>query len=91
MGSEMCIRDRYEEKLGVLGGLIRDVWLLVNGAADTAVLNVEIVDELRRLSQEIDSRTLSAWLAEIETLNENFIVNVNKKIATDALVVGMAS
>ena len=83
-------KDEYEEKLGVLGGLIRDVWLLVNGAADTAVLNVEIVDELRRLSHEIDSRTLSAWLAEIETLNENFIVNVNKKIATDALVVGMA-
>ena len=83
-------KDEYEEKLGVLRGLIRDVWLLGNGAADSAILNVEIVDELRRLSQEIDSRTLSTWLGEIETLSENFIVNINKKIATDALVVGMA-
>ena len=83
-------KDEYEEKLEVLRALIHDVWLLANGAADSAVLNVEMIDELRRLSSEIDPRTLSRWLGEIETLNENFIVNLNKKIATDALVVGMA-
>lgn len=83
-------KDEYEEKLGVLRGLIHDIWLLGNGADDAAILNVEIVTELRRLSEEIETATLSEWLAEIETLNENFVVNVNRKIATDALVVGMA-
>lgn len=83
-------KDEYEETLEVLRGLIHDVWLLGNGATDSAILNVEIVDELRRLSSEIDSRRLAEWLADIEELQQSFIVNVNRKIATDALVVGMA-
>jgi DNA polymerase-3 subunit delta' len=82
-------KDEYEETLDVLRGLIHDVWLLRNGGRD--ILNVEIVDELRRLSEQIDSPTLSNWLTEIETFSENFIVNINKKIATDALFVAMAA
>lgn len=83
-------KDEYEEKLEVLRGLTHDVWVLGNGADESAILNVEIVAELRKLSETIDSRTLSGWLTEIETMYENFIVNINRKIATDALVVGMA-
>ena len=82
-------KDEYEETLEVLRGLIHDVWLLRNGGAD--ILNVEIIDDLRRLADQIDSPTLASWLTEIETLNENLIVNINKKIATDALFVAMAA
>ena len=89
--SEFDFGDEDEEKVEVLRDLIRDVWVLGNGAAESEILNVEIGDELKKLSETIDSRTLSGWLSEIETMHENFIVNINKKIATDALVIGMAS
>ncbi|MEO8041713.1 MAG: DNA polymerase III subunit delta' [Acidobacteriota bacterium] len=82
-------KDEYEEKLGVLQTLIHDVWLLVN-AADVEILNSEIEAELIQLSRQVSSPTLARWLGEIEVMSENFIVNINRKIATDSLFVEMA-
>lgn len=82
-------KDEYEEKLGILQSLIHDVWVLVTGA-DVAILNTEIEAELVQLSRQVSSPTLARWLDEIEAMSENFIVNINRKVATDALFVEMA-
>jgi DNA polymerase-3 subunit delta' len=83
-------KEEYDEKLEILRGLVHDVWILKNDVSESEVLNIEVVADLRNLSQQIDSADLAGWLAAIETLNENFAVNVNRKIATDALFVSMA-
>jgi DNA polymerase-3 subunit delta' len=83
-------KDEYEETLEILQGLIHDVWLIRNRAADAAILNSDIRNELTELAAASASQSLAAWLDEIEILKENFIVNINRKIATDSLFVSMA-
>lgn len=83
-------KDEYEEKLGILQSLIHDVWVLVTGA-DVEILNSEIESDLVQLSRQVSSPTLARWLAEIEAMSENFIVNINRKVATDALFVEMSA
>jgi DNA polymerase-3 subunit delta' len=82
-------KDEYEEKLGILQSLIHDVWVLVTGA-DVEILNSEIEAELNHVSQQVSSPTLARWLDEIEAMSETFIVNINRKVATDSLFVQMA-
>ena len=84
-------KDEYEETLEILQSLVHDVWLIRNHASEGSILNIDIRNELAQLAGSSTSRSLAAWLEEIETLKENFIVNINKKIATDALFVGMAA
>ena len=84
-------KDEYEETLEILQALVHDVWLLRNQAGEAAILNTDIRNELSELAKSSTSQSLAAWLEEIETLKENFIVNINRKIATDALFVGMAA
>ena len=84
-------KEEYDEKLVILQDLIHDVWLLRNGARREDILNLEIASDLAELADQVESPTLSSWLAEIETMKENFIVNLNRKVATDALFVGMVA
>ena len=84
-------KEEYDETLLILQGLIHDVLLLRNGAQGDAIHNSEILSELDPLADKIDSATLAAWLAEIETMRENFLVNLNRRIATDSLFVNMAA
>lgn len=84
-------REEYEEKLAILRDLIHDVWLLQNGGDETGVLNIEVLDELSELSGRASSEMLAGWLADIETLYESFEVNINRKVATDALFLRMSA
>jgi DNA polymerase III subunit delta' len=84
-------KEEYEETLEILQGLVHDVWLIRNQANDTAILNSDIPNELTELAQSTTAQSLAAWLEEIEALKESFIVNVNKRIATDSLFVTMAA
>lgn len=84
-------KEEYEEKLEILQGLIHDVWLLRNGANEDAILNIDIKSELLPLADNTSSPTLSSWLDEIEELQESFLVNVNKRIASDSLFITMAA
>jgi len=83
-------KDEYEENLGILQGLIHDVWLLRNGAGESEILNADIKAELSQLAEAAAATALAQWLGEIETMQENFIVNINRRIATDSLFVAMA-
>ncbi len=84
-------KEEYEEKLGILQTLTHDVWLLRNGGDEGEVLNLDIKPELIKIAEATNSSTLAHWLGEIETIQENFIVNINKKVATDALFIEMAA
>jgi len=84
-------KEDYEENLAILESLIHDTWLLKNGVGRDKILNTEIADELAALAKAVSSPKLAAWLGEIETMRENFIVNLNRRVATDGLFLSMAA
>ena len=83
-------KEAFEENLGILESLIHDVWLLVTMGDKTRVANTDLADTLASLAENAAFADLPAWLTDIQTMRENLIVNINRKIATDALFVSMA-
>jgi DNA polymerase-3 subunit delta' len=84
-------KEYYENYLEILQTLIHDVWALRLNQAEEAIVNADLKDKLKLLAENAESRRLALWLTEIETLRENLSVNVNRKIATDALFMQMAN
>lgn len=81
-------KDDYEKHLDTLQTLIHDIWTLKIGG--TEIINADIENHLKRFAENANSKKLSNWLTEIELMRERFAVNINKKIATDALFMQMA-
>lgn len=83
-------KDDYEEYLKILQTLIHDVWSVKLGAGDEKILNFDLSNQLKNFAEQADSQNLARWLSEIEIMREQFAVNINRKIATDALFMQMA-
>jgi DNA polymerase III subunit delta' len=83
-------KDDYEFYLEILQTLIHDVWVLKVGADEKTLVNVDLKTPLQKIAAAAASTRLAAWLSEIESLRETLAVNVNRKIATDALFTQMA-
>ncbi len=84
-------KDSYNASLEILENLIHDVWKLTLGESEENIVNADIKNNLKKLAEKAESKRLAAWLTEIETMRKNFNVNLNKKIATDALFIQMAN
>ena len=86
-------RDRadYEESLAILQTLIRDAWALRLGRPADAITNHDIVSDLQEIADELSNQKATAWLSLIEELRGALEVNINKKIASDGLVLRMAA
>ena len=84
-------KDIYETNLEILQTLIHDLWVMRNGADAKVLVNIDLVNDLQKFAERAESRKLAAWLSEIETLREQLAVNLNRKIATDALFMQMAN
>ena len=84
-------RDEYEELLDVLEVLIRDVWSLSLGRAKETIVNLDILEQLQRIADELRSPKASSWLRQIEELRGALEVNINRKVASDALLFAMAA
>ena len=83
-------KDEYESSLDILEALIRDAWLLGLGARDEQVVNEDLRTQLVKIGQSIDSQRAARWISRIEELREQLVVNVNRKVATDALFLSLA-
>jgi len=84
-------KDRFEENLAIIESLIRDIWMIKNGAHKDGVCNFDIFDNLHKMATHIDPKKLAASLAEIESLRSALIVNINRKTATDTLFLKMSA
>lgn len=84
-------KDAYEDYLNALQTLIHDVWTLRLGADEFSIINRDYKTHLKILAERADAGRLARWLSEIEAISELFAVNLNRKIATDALFMQMAS
>jgi len=83
-------KDEYEPLLDVLETLVHDVWMLTLGASRDRLVNEDLHDHLSRVSARLTSRRAARWLSQIETLRDRLAVNINRKVATDALFLAMA-
>ena len=84
-------KERFEENIDILESLIHDIWTLGVSSDATRVANTDMADELSKLAANAVNRDLPAWLIEIETMRDNFAVNINRKIAADSLFMTMTT
>lgn len=82
-------RDEYEQLLEVLEALIRDAWALSLGRPKESIVNLDVADQLQRIAVELKSSQAAAWLKQIEELRGALEVNINRKIASDAMLFAM--
>ena len=81
-------KDRFEENVGILQTLVRDLFAIRAGVSE--IVNLDIANDLADLAEEAGTVRLSAWQLEIEDLLASLNVNVNKRVAVDGLFVSMA-
>lgn len=84
-------KENFEENLDVLESLIHDIWSLATAGDTSRIINADIIEQLRSLAENSKPARLTNWLAEIESMRMNFIVNINRRVATDALFTKMAA
>src|SRR2546426_5200726 len=83
-------RGEYEQTLDVLEILIRDAWALVLGRSQETIINNDLLDDLKKIAAELKSEQAASWLSQIKELRAALIVNINRRIASDALMLAMA-
>jgi DNA polymerase-3 subunit delta' len=83
-------KDEFEPRLDVLETLVRDAWLLSLDPA-AKIVNEDIRDRLARLGAGFESRRAADWMARIRELRGQLAVNINRRVATDALFLSMAA
>jgi DNA polymerase-3 subunit delta' len=84
-------KEFLEEDIDTLEALLHDVWLIRCGSDASKVANPDLFENLSDLAKMPPSVEIPSWLAAIEEMRGNFAVNINRKIATDALFAHMCS
>jgi DNA polymerase-3 subunit delta' len=83
-------KDDYEPRLDLLTGLIHDVMVLQLATGRLSIVNEDVRADLAKPAKSISPQKTASWLKMIENHKRGFQVNINKKIATDALFLQMA-
>ncbi|HKP36094.1 MAG TPA: DNA polymerase III subunit delta' [Pyrinomonadaceae bacterium] len=84
-------REDFEQLLDVFEVLIRDAWALALGRPADSIVNTDLVRELQQIAAELRSDQAALWLTQIEELRGALEVNLNRRIASDALLMSMSS
>ena len=82
-------KDEYEPRLSVLETLLHDVWTLSLGARDESLANDDLRENLARVGTRLESNQIARCLSQIESHRRKLDVNINRKVATDALFLRM--
>ncbi len=86
-------RKEYEESLGSIIALLRDLVVIAVGAvgAETVgVVNIDVLDRLRELASRVGPARLINWIELFSDLRRQQRVNVNRQLATESLLLGAA-
>jgi DNA polymerase-3 subunit delta' len=84
-------RHEYEQRLDALETLIRDAWALALGRPGETIVNRDLLTSLQQIADKTTSGQAAAWLGQIEELRGTLEVNINRRVASDALLMTMAS
>jgi DNA polymerase-3 subunit delta' len=83
-------KEEYEPRLDLLATLIHDAWALALGGKDQEVINEDLRPQLSKIVSRIEGSRAARWLSQIENHRRGLDVNINRKVATDALFLSMA-
>lgn len=83
-------KDEYEPRLDLLETLIHDAWSLSLGEAVERLVNPDLLVRLREIAAKTGPQRPARWLSRIELHRRGLEVNINRKVSTDALLLGMA-
>ncbi|MEO8648310.1 MAG: DNA polymerase III subunit [Acidobacteriota bacterium] len=89
--SDVENRSVFDENMALLQTLIHDVWMLNLGAGHDRLMHPDLASEHARFAEMADERDLRSWLLEIEAVCQQAEVNVNRRIAADALFMKMSA
>ena len=84
-------KETFEESIDVLASLLHDVWTIRVSRDASRAVNTDIHNRLTELAANPAAANIPAWLTDIDAMRENFLVNINRKIAADALFIGMTA
>jgi DNA polymerase-3 subunit delta' len=88
--SDAKSKEDFEPRLDALALVAHDLWLLALGAAAPRLVNQDIGERLSRVAQGLRPARPARWLARVEELRSQLSVNVNRRVASDALLLSMA-
>jgi DNA polymerase-3 subunit delta' len=83
-------KEEYEPRLEVLETLIHDAWSLALDAKAERLVHRDLAAQLKKIAARVSSRRAARWLSQIETHRRGLEVNINRKVATDALFLAMS-
>lgn len=84
-------KDVFEDAIGILQSLVRDVFALRSGAELSKLANSDMADDLAKIAANAQTAVIERWTFEIEELLAGLNVNLNRRMAGDALFVKMAA
>jgi DNA polymerase-3 subunit delta' len=84
-------RGEYEQRLDVLETLIRDAWALALKRPEETIVNSDLLNDLRQIATDLKSSQAASCLSQIEELRAALEVNINRRVASDALLLTMAT
>ncbi len=79
-------KDDFEKALDLLASLLRDMFLLAAGGSRDAITNIDAADRLEELAPKIELKRLIGWVAKFDELRAKMKININRQIATEALL-----
>ncbi|HZI18474.1 MAG TPA: DNA polymerase III subunit delta' [Pyrinomonadaceae bacterium] len=82
-------KDEFEPRLDALETLARDLWLLAHGGGEGRLVNADLGERLARLAERLPPARAARWVERIEELRGRLAVNVNRRVAADALLLSL--
>ena len=82
-------KDDFELYLDVLEALAFDVVRLTVDPLNGGIANDDIRSQLSTIAQRVGAGPASEWIRQIEQVRGQLKVNINRKVASDALFLGM--
>ena len=84
-------KDDFELNLEIFETLLRDSWLLSQGLETESLANPDVAERLNAVARSSSLGQIESLLAGVEELRQSLEVNINRKVATDALFAKMAA
>jgi DNA polymerase III subunit delta' len=83
-------KEDFEPRLDVLEALIRDLWLSALKAEGAPLVNEDLSRRIAVLGEGLPPQRPARWLSRVEELRARLAVNINRRVAADALFLSMA-
>lgn len=84
-------KETFEESIDILTSLLHDIWTMRISGDIARITNADLDGPLQKLADANAVLQIPTWLAKLDDMRENLLVNINRKVATDALFTTMAA